>query len=119
MLKGMAEEGIRVQVFTPPGPVAALCYQNSSLPSAGRLPLPLRLYSSDPGEKLCAAGSRMAPGLAAVIMASRFRMSCPQSWLFLCPGFISVQEILANHVFLPASPALPHSLSLALFFTYH
>lgn len=31
-------------------------------------------------------------------------MSCPQSWLFLCPRSISVQEILANT---PTSPGNP------------
>lgn len=103
MLRKEAEEGKRAQVFTTPGPVAALHYQNSSQPSAGRLPLPLRLYS-DLGEKLHTAGGWTTPDLAVVVMASRFGMSCLQSWLFPCPACISVQEMLANHVFLLASP---------------
>lgn len=56
----------------------------------------------------------MTPDLAVVIMASRFGMSCPQSWLFLCPRSISVQEILANNPSFPCIP--PFSLSLSHYF---
>lgn len=55
MLRKEADEANRAQVFTTPGSVAAWRYQNSSVPSAGRLPLPLQLYSGL-GENLYTAG---------------------------------------------------------------
>lgn len=55
MLRKEADEANRAQVFTTPGSVAAWHYQNSSVPSAGRLPLPLQLYSGL-GENLYTAG---------------------------------------------------------------
>lgn len=54
-LRKEADEASRARVFTAPGSVAAWCYQNSSVPSAGRAPLPLRLYSGL-GEELHTAG---------------------------------------------------------------
>lgn len=74
VLRKEADEANRAQAFTTPGSVAAWCYQNSSVPSAGRLPLPL--YSGL-GEKLHTAGGSVTSDLAVVVMASRFRMSCP------------------------------------------
>lgn len=41
-------------------------------------------------------------------------MSCPQSWFFLCPRSVSVQEILANNPASPGNP--PFSLSLSHYF---
>lgn len=59
----------------------------------------------------------MTPRLAVVITASRLGMSCPWSWLFLCFESTSVQEILANHVFLLPPPRTPlHSPSLSHYF---
>lgn len=57
----------------------------------------------------------MTPALAVAIMESKVRMACPQSRLFLCPGSVSVQQILANNIYLPAFPAHP-ILSLAHYF---
>lgn len=54
-LRKEADEANRAQVFTTPGSVTAWHYQNSSVPSAGRLPLPLQLCSGL-GKKLHTAG---------------------------------------------------------------
>lgn len=81
--------GQRAPVFTSPEPIAAFYYQNNSIPSAGRLPLPGQLYS-DAGENLHSAEGWMMPDLAVVNTASSGRMSCPPElayflpWLYLC-----------------------------------
>lgn len=84
--------GQRAPVFTSPEPIAAFYYQNNSIPSAGRLPLPGQLYS-DAGENLHSAEGWMMPDLAVVNTASSGRMSCPPELAYFLPWVYLCQQI--------------------------
>lgn len=89
---GWGGGGQRAPVFTSPEPIAAFYYQNNSIPSAGRLPLPGQLYS-DAGENLHSAEGWMMPDLAVVNTASSGRMSCPPELAYFLPWVYLCQQI--------------------------
>lgn len=85
-------------MFTTPGSVAAWRYQNSSVPSAGRVPLPLQLYSGL-GLELHTAGGSVTSDLAE---ADSGCLAPIAAFLFaLC--YVHIQETLVNNLLLPTA----------------
>lgn len=118
MLIKEAEEGKRAQTFTSPGSAVASHYQNSSLPSAGRLPLPLTVFR--PGRKAphhrklndtspcCGHHGEYIGDVLPLELAFSLL------WVYLCTGD-SCKSCF------PSSSSLhptPFSLSLSLFSSY-
>lgn len=95
-LRKEADKANRAQVFTTPGSVTAWRYQNSSVPSAGRLPLPLPLYSGL-GEKLPTAGGWVTSHLAEAVSGCL----APKAGFLFALGYLHIQETLANNLLLP------------------
>lgn len=93
-LKGSERRLTKQTELTTPGSVTAWHYQNSSVPSAGRLPL--QLYSGL-GEELHAAGSWMTSDLAEAVSGC----FAPKAGFLFALGYLHTQETFANNLLLP------------------